>query len=129
MSHITTSSGTPVLPATPGAAPQRFPAARAPLRHLDHDLLRAGIAVRRRRLETLEAAMVAACERAAAISKASNVRMDDRETWDRTTWRRYLDAAARLEPEFGPPMRRLLQEIDQLARLLALPLGGKTLAR
>jgi hypothetical protein len=48
--------------------------------------------------------------------------MDDRGTWDRATWQRYLDAAARLEPQYGPAMRRLLQEIDQLNRLMALPL-------
>jgi hypothetical protein len=38
-------------------------------------------------------------------------------------WRRYLDAAARLEPHYGPPMRRL-QEIDRLQRLLDLPLAA-----
>ena len=48
--------------------------------------------------------------------------MDDRETWDRASWRRTLDAATRLEPAYGPPTRRLLQEIDQLNRLMALSL-------
>jgi hypothetical protein len=65
--------------------------------------------------------MVAACERAAARGRAGGVCIDDRATWDRATWRRYLDAATRLEPAYGPPMRRLLQEIDQLKRLMALP--------
>ena len=39
-------------------------------------------------------------------------------------WQRYLDVAARLEPDFGPRMRRLLQEIDQLTRLMALPVAA-----
>ena len=37
-------------------------------------------------------------------------------------WRRSLDAATRLEPAYGPTMRRLLPEIDQLNRLMAPPL-------
>jgi hypothetical protein len=52
------------------------------------------------------------------------VRIDDRATWDRPTWQRYLDAATRLEPDYGPPMRRLLQEIDQLTRLIDLPIAA-----
>lgn len=92
--------------------------------HLDRDCLRAGIARRRQALAGLEAAMVAACEKAAARGAAGFVRIDDRETWDRAMWQRYLDAAARLEPDFGPRMRRLLQEIDQLTRLMALPVAA-----
>jgi hypothetical protein len=38
----------------------------------------------------------------------------------RATRRRTFDAATRLEPAYGPPMRRLLQGIDQLNRLMAL---------
>ena len=34
------------------------------------------------------------------------------------------DAAARLEPEYGPLLRRRLQEIDRLQRLLDLPLAA-----
>ena len=67
--------------------------------------------------------MVAACENAAARGAARTVRLDDRATWDRAMWQRYLDAAARLEPDYGPAMRRLYLEIDQLERLLALPLA------
>ena len=33
-------------------------------------------------------------------------------------------AAARLEPDYGPAMRKLLQDIDRLQRLTALPLAA-----
>ena len=52
--------------------------------------------------------------------------MRHRETWDRPTWNRYLAAAAALEGQYGPPMRRLLREIDQLERVLALPITSDT---
>ena len=97
-------------------------------RHLDSKGLRASIARRRDFLLNLELEMVAACEAAAARDRADGVRMDDRETWDRATWTRYLAAAARLEPEFGPPMRRLLREIDQLERVLALAVAMEAAA-
>ena len=92
--------------------------------HLDRSHLATGIASRRRRLADLEAAMAASCEAAAARGAPRAIRVEDRETWDRAMWRRYLDAAARLEPDYGPLMRRLLQEIDRLQRLLDLPLAA-----
>ena len=92
-------------------------------RYLDRDHLRSGVMARRRTLAELETAMVAACEAAAARCAARGVRIEDRASWDRTMWQRYLDAATRLEPQYGPAMRRLYQEIDQLERLLALPLA------
>ena len=64
--------------------------------------------------------MVAACEADAARGRPPGVRMDDRGTWDRATWNRYLAAATRMEPQFGPPMHRLLRDIDRLQRLLSL---------
>ena len=91
--------------------------------HLDLDRLRQGIAGRRQRMLDLEVALVAACETAAARGRSNGVYMDDRETWDRATWSRYLAAAARLEPDYGPKMRKLLQEIDQLSRLTELPVA------
>jgi hypothetical protein len=100
------------------------PAAGQVRPHLDRDRIRAGIARRRQALAGLEAALVAACEQAAARGARSCVRIDDRATWDRAMWQRYLDAAARLEPDYGPGMRRLLREIDQLTRLMALPVAG-----
>jgi hypothetical protein len=38
------------------------------------------------------------------------------------TWQRYLVAAARLEPDYMPRMRRLQQDIDRFERLLTLPM-------
>ena len=95
---------------------------------LDLQGLRAGIAERRRQLLDLELAMVAECEAQAARGRAPAVQMHDRETWDRATWDRYLAAAAALEDQYGPPMRRLLREIDQLERLLALPFASDAAA-
>jgi hypothetical protein len=100
-----------------------LPRAPAP-RHLDRDRLRSGVMARRKTLAELETALVAACEAAAARCLARGVRIGDRASWDRTMWQRYLDAATRLEPQYGPAMRRLYQEIEQLERLLALPLAA-----
>lgn len=99
--------------------PNQLPAGR----HLDRNRLRQGIESRRQRLLDLEAALVAACEEEAARCRDNAVRMADRETWDRPMWARYLAAAARLEPDYGPEMRRLLREIDQLTRLTELPVA------
>ena len=93
-------------------------------RHLDRGALQSGIAARQRTLAGVESAMVAACEQAAARGAPRAVRIEDRESWDRATWQRYLDAATRLEPEYGPRLRRLYHEIDQLSRLVALPLAA-----
>ena len=90
--------------------------------HVSHARLRDAIGDRRDRLLQLELAMVAVCEDKAAHRAAPTVRITDRETWDRPTWTRYLAAAASVEDEFGPPMRQLLREIDQLERVMALPL-------
>jgi len=114
---------THVTPAGAGTAarPTKLSTARA---HLDRGGLRAGIARRRQTLANLEASLVTACEQAAVRGIRHGVRVDDRATWDRATWQRYLAAAAQLEAKYGPPMRRLLQEIDQLERLIALPLAA-----
>ena len=114
------------------AAPAALPCHGKPLttgqpasaRHLDRNHLVSGIVSRRGRLADLEAAMAASCEAAAIRGAPRAIRVDDRGTWDRAMWQRYLDAAARLEPDYGPLMRRLLQEIDRLQRLLDLPLAA-----
>jgi hypothetical protein len=93
-------------------------------RHLDRNILRRGIAARRHLLAELETSMVDVCERAAVRGACPNVRMDDYKTWDRATWHRYLDAVARLEPDYIPQMRRLLRDIDRFERLLALPIAA-----
>ena len=100
-------------PATPRWAP-------VPQRHLDRNMLVHGIAARRRRLAELETSMVEACERAAVRGARRKVRMDDHDTWDKATWRRYLEAVARLEPDYMPQMRRLLRDIHRFEHLLTL---------
>jgi len=102
-------------PATPSSAP-------VPQPHLDRNMLLHGIAARRRRLAELETSMVEACERAAVRGTCRKVRMNDHDTWDKPTWQRYLVAAARLEPDYMPRMRRLQQDIDRFERLLTLPM-------
>jgi hypothetical protein len=71
-------------------------------RHLDRNILRHGIAARRQRLAEIETSMVEACERAAMSGGCRNVRIDDCKTWDKAAWQRYLEAAARLEPDYLP---------------------------
>lgn len=115
MTHLT--SGTADLVVPPSMLSRRTP-------RLDLQALQAGIADRGRRLLDLEAAMVTACEAEAARGRNAGVHMHDRETWDRATWQRYLDAATKLEPEYGPQLRRFYTEIDHLARLVALPLAA-----
>lgn len=53
---------------------------------------------------------------------------DDCETWDKAAWQRYLEAAARLEPDYLPQMRRLLRDIDRFERLLTLPMAAEPTA-
>ena len=105
-----------IAPAMPSSAP-------VPQRHLDRNILRRGIAARRHLLAELETSMVDACERAAVRGVCRNVRINDHKTWDKATWRRYLEAVARLEPDYMPQMRRLLRDIDRFERLLTLPMA------
>jgi hypothetical protein len=115
---------------TPGAAslhvvpamPSSTPSCR---RQLDRSILRHGIAARRHRLAELESSMVDACERAAVGGACRSIRIDDCKTWDKATWRRYLDAAARLEPDYMPQMCKLLRDIDRFERLLTLPIAAE----
>lgn len=83
--------------------------------------LRDALAAKRAAVGRLEAAWVAASETDAARGRSQGVRIDDRATWDRATWQRYLAAAAAHEPEFLPCIMRLLREIDSLEALLATP--------
>jgi hypothetical protein len=107
------------------AMPSSTPLSR---HHLDRNILRHGIAARRHRLAELETSMAEACERAAMRGACRNVRMDDCKTWDKATWQRYLEVAARLEPDYLPRMRRLLRDIDRFERLLALPMAAEPTA-
>ena len=83
--------------------------------------LREAIAARRAQLANLEAAIVADCEREAGHGISRAVRIDDRTTWDKATWSRYLTAAARPEPDYLPQMLRPFNESDGLERVVALP--------
>ena len=85
---------------------------------LSRQVLDQEIARRRARLVALEAEMVAACETAAMGAHPGTRATAARERWHRTTWRRYLAAAMRLEATYGPRIRRLRQEIGQLERLM-----------
>ena len=125
MTHLNPSGAAHVRPATISTqlTTARPAGAATPLR-LDRDRLTGGVLARRRRLAAVEADMVAACERAAVHGATREVLIDDRETWDHATWNRYLAAAARLEPDYGPHLRRLYHEIDQLSRLIELPLAA-----
>ena len=75
-------------------------------------------------LAELEGQMVAACEAAALGACPGSRPTLDRKHWDRTTWNRYLAAAMRLESRYGPRMRLLRQEIDQLERLMKLHIAA-----
>jgi hypothetical protein len=82
------------------------------------------IAVRKSGLAALEAEMNAACEAAALGGRSRTSATAERRHWGRTTWRRYLTAAMRLEAEYGPRLRRLHAEIAQLERLMTLLTAG-----
>jgi hypothetical protein len=119
MTHMTPGGGFPVAPRTPAAT--RFqPAATARVPSLDRGRLREAIAVRRQRLAEREADLVAACEKAVAHGAARQIRVDDRATWDRAAWNRYVGTAMRLEPEFMPEILRLIGEIERLERLATI---------
>ena len=120
MTHVTPGGG------PPGASPA-FDATRFQLL-LDGGRLREAIAVRRQRLAEREAELVAACEKAAAHGAGRHIRIDDRATWDRAAWNRYITAATQLEPDFMPEMLGLIREIERLERLVAIPAAPQTSA-
>jgi hypothetical protein len=82
------------------------------------------IARRRMAIAALEAEMTAACEAAAFGARLRTRAPADQADWDRAVLQRYLAAAMRLEPDYGPRMRRLRQEIGQLERLKSLPIAA-----
>jgi hypothetical protein len=118
MTHLNPGGETrlapPLLTLTTTARPNHPPLG------IDRSRLRDIIAARQARLSALETAMVAACEAQAARSAQRGVRVDDRETWDRAMWDRYLAAATKLEPDFLPEMLRLHSQVQRLERLLGL---------
>ena len=64
--------------------------------------------------------MVGKCEEIAARAAPRRVRVDDRETWDRGMWDRYLAAAAAIEADYLPGLLRLHGEVKRLQRLSEL---------
>lgn len=123
MSHVHPSGETRL--ATPFITrPASLPAAQhssRPSLGIDRQQLRAVIAARRAALGAIETEMVGKCEASAARSAPRNVRLDDRATWDRAMWNRYLSAATALERDYMPRMLRLHAEVERLERLLLLP--------
>ena len=120
MTHMTPGGDPPVAsqtPATTGFQPS-----------LDRSRLREAIAVRRQRLAEREADLVAACEKAVAHGAGRHIRLDDRATWDRAAWNRYVGTTTQLEPEFMPEMLRLIRDIERLERLAALPAASQASA-
>lgn len=113
---------TPLTPGgTPGPATPLLSNVLPPL-GIDGGRLRAAIAARRARIALIEAEWVATCERCAARNTGRGIhRVEDRETWDRAMWDRYLAAAVDTQPDFLPPLRRLYEEVRRLERLEAPP--------
>jgi hypothetical protein len=68
---------------------------------LSRQVLDQQIARRRARLVALEAEMIAVCESAAMGAHPGISATASREHLDRTTWRRYLAAAMRLEATYA----------------------------
>lgn len=105
------------LPPAPAASPS-FTALLG-----DRSRLRAALLDKRATIARLEAAWVAAAEADTTAGRARAIRMDNRETWDRATWVRYLAAASKHEPDYMPRIKRLLSQIASIEKLLALPSG------
>ncbi len=89
----------------------------------DRSRLRDALLDKRLDIARLETAWVAAAEVDAVIGGDSSVRRDHRETWDHATWKRYLAAASKHQPDYMPRITRLLSEISNIETLLALPNG------
>lgn len=126
MMHHTMGRGTLPGPAAGLGRPMpaMHPAVLSTPVRLDREALRFGVALRRACLAALEAELVEGCEAAAHAGDPYASASDDRSRWDRATWQRYLDAAARLESRYGPRMRRLRDDIARLERLLDLPVAA-----
>ncbi len=109
-----------------GARGAAQPISRAPARPsmalgFDPAALQAAIAAKRADIAILEGDWADASERAVARS-TGRTRLADRGSWDRSTWCRYLDAAAACQDRYLPRLRRLYSEIARLEQLqLTLP--------
>ena len=123
MSHIHPSGETRLAPpfVTHHAASKAARQPSQPSLGIDRQHLRAAIADRLATLSAIEMEMVGKCEEAAARAAPRHVRRDDRTTWDRSMWNRYLSAAAAMQPDHLPRMLQLYAEVGRLERLLLLP--------
>jgi hypothetical protein len=81
------------------------------------NLIQATIAEKRAEIAALEADWAATSERAAARSLGGIRHLGPRETWDRSTWTRYLTAATDNQDLYMPRLRRLYAEVECLERL------------
>jgi hypothetical protein len=116
MTHLSPS------PAARRTAPSVLPSSQPyPLLSGYRAQLDDALTAKRAAIAGLEAAWVAAAETDAARHAARHVRIDDRATWDKSTWVRYLAAAAVHEPRFKPHIMRLLREISSIETGLAMP--------
>jgi hypothetical protein len=83
--------------------------------------LQAAITAKRATIAILEAEWAEASEGAVARS-TRRTQLADRETWDRNTWCRYLNAAAACQDRYLPRLRRLYAEAARLEHLqMTLP--------
>lgn len=94
-----------------------LPQPRMPL-GLDPKEVQAAITAKRADVAILEHDWADASERAVARS-TGRTRLAARESWDRSTWSRYLDAAAAYQDRYLPRLRRLYLEIARLEQLQA----------
>lgn len=85
---------------------------------LDPGQLQAAINAKRAEIAVLEQDWAAASEQAVARSMG-RTRLAARDSWDRSTWARYLYAAADCQDEYLPRLRRLYSEITRLEQLQA----------
>jgi hypothetical protein len=123
MTHAIARAATrPDVALIPGD-PDPIPAALG----IDQDCLQNAIARRRAQITRIEAEWVAICERRAARGAGNHIRIDDRATWDRAMWNRYLAAAANTQAAYLPRLVRLYDEAVRLERLLTQP--SRTIAR
>jgi len=102
----------------------RFPT--APPLGIDHERLEEAIIRRRTQIALIESEWVSICEQRAAHHASHQVRLDNRETWDRAMWNRYLAAAAETEKNYLPRLRSLYNGIARLERLRS-PLPAATM--
>ena len=114
----------PPVRTTLPSAPSAISTAGPP--RLSRAMIHAGISLRQAALDALEAELVSDCEAAAGLGNPELSAVDNRASWDRAAWGRYLAAAVQVEARYGPRMRRLHADIEHLERLLHLPIAFDT---